>query len=101
MESEEIEFEVNSYEKANAFLKALGFKEWVQVNKKRRYSKYQDYNICIDEVERLGTFVEIELLVNEQNDINYEEQLLNVAKEIGINTDNRINSHYDTMISEL
>lgn len=101
MESEEIEFEVSSYEKANAFLKALGFKEWVQVNKKRRYSKYQDYNICIDEVERLGTFVEIELLVNEQNDINYEEQLLNVAKEIGINTDNRINSHYDTMISEL
>lgn len=101
MESEEIEFEVGSYEKANAFLKALGFKEWVQVNKKRRYTKYQDYNICIDEVERLGMFVEIELLVNEQNDINYEEQLLNVAKEIGINRDNRINSHYDTMISEL
>lgn len=53
MESEEIEFEVGSYEKANSFLKALGFKEWVQVNKKRRYSKYQNYNICIDEVERL------------------------------------------------
>lgn len=101
MESEEIEFEVNSYEKANSFLKALGFKEWVQVNKKRQYSKYQDYNICIDEVERLGTFIEIELLVNEQNDINYEEQLLNVAKEIGIDINNRVNSHYDTMISEL
>lgn len=101
MESEEIEFEVSSYEKANAFLKALGFKEWVQVNKKRRYAKFQEYNICIDEVERLGTFVEIELLINEENDINYEEQLLNVAKEIGINTDSRINSHYDTMISEL
>lgn len=27
MESEEIEFEVDSYEKANSFLKALGFKE--------------------------------------------------------------------------
>lgn len=101
MESEEIEFEVNSYEKANSFLKALGFKEWVQVNKKRQYSKYQDYNICIDEVEKLGTFIEIELLVNEQNDINYEEQLLSVAKEIGLDINNRINSHYDTMISEL
>lgn len=101
MESEEIEFEVNSFEKANLFLKALGFKKWVQVNRKRQYSKYQDYNICIDEVERLGTFIEIELLVNEQNDINYEEQLLNVAKEIGIDINNRVNSHYDTMISEL
>lgn len=101
MESEEIEFEVNSYEKANFFLKALGFKEWVQVNKERRYSKYKDYNICIDKVKRLGTFIEIELLINEQNDINYEEQLLIVAKEIGVDTSNRINSHYDTMIFEL
>lgn len=87
--------------KPTLFLKALGFKEWVQVNKKRQYSKYQDYNICIDEVEKLGTFIEIELLVNEQNDINYEEQLLSVAKEIGLDINNRINSHYDTMVSEL
>ena len=101
MESQEIEFEVNSYEKANSFLKALGFKEWVQVNKKRQHSKYNDYNICIDEVERLGTFVEIELLIDEDNDIDYEEMLLGVAKEMGIDTNNRINSHYDTMISEL
>lgn len=101
MESQEIEFEVSSYEKANEFLKALDYKEWVQVNKKRRYSKYKDFNICIDEVERLGTFIEIELLIEEENNDNYELELLNVAREIGINIDNRINSHYDTMISEL
>lgn len=101
MESEEIEFEVSSYEKANSFLKALGFQEWVQVNKKRRYTKYQDYNICIDEVERLGTFIEIELLIEEQTNEDYEEKILNVAKEMGIDILNRINSHYDTMVSEL
>lgn len=101
MESEEIEFEVSSYEKANSFLKALGFQEWVQVNKKRRYTKYQDYNICIDEVERLGTFMEIELLIEDQTNEDYEEKILNVAKEMGIDILNRINSHYDTMISEL
>ena len=100
-ESQEIEFEVGSYEKSNAFLKALGFKEWVQVNKKRQHSKYKDFNICIDEVERLGTFIEIELLVDEDNDGDYENMLLDVAKEMGIDTDHRINSHYDTMISEL
>ena len=101
MESEEIEFEVSSYELANKFLAALGFKEWVQVNKKRTYTKYQKYNICIDEVERLGTFIEIELLIPEKNDIDYEKELLEVAKEIGIDITTRINSHYDTMISEL
>lgn len=34
MESEEIEFEVSSYELANQFLKALGYTSWVEVNKK-------------------------------------------------------------------
>lgn len=100
-ESEEIEFEVSSYEKANLFLEALGFKKWVEVNKKRQYTKYQDYNICLDEVEHLGTFVEIEVLVSEQNETDYEEKILEVAKIMGINPDNRINSHYDTMISKL
>lgn len=101
MESEEIEFEVDSYEKANSFLKALGFKEWVQVNKKRRYSKYKDCNICIDEVEKLGFFVELELLIEEENDCDYEKQLLDLARELRLDISNRINIHYDTMISKL
>lgn len=101
MESEEIEFEVDSYEKANSFLKALGFKEWVQVNKKRRYSKYNDCNICMDEVEKLGFFVELELLIEQENDCDYEKQLLDLARELGIDINSRINSHYDTIISEI
>ena len=100
-ESEEIEFEVSSYEKANAFLKALGFEEWVQVNKERRYSKYKNCNICMDKVEGLGEFVEVEMLVSEQDDVDYKERLFEVAKEIGVETGNIVNSHYDTMIYEL
>ena len=101
MESEEIEFEVSSYELANQFLKALGYLPWVEENKKRRYSKYKEYNICIDEVERLGSFIELEILVDKDNKEDYELALLEVAKKLGINPDKRINSHYDTMISEL
>ena len=101
MESEEIEFEVSSYELANQFLKALGYLPWVEVNKKRRYSKYKEYNICIDEVEKLGSFVELEILVDKDNKEDYELALLEVAKKLGINPDKRINSHYDTMIYEL
>lgn len=101
-ESQEIEFGVDDYDKANCFLKALGYNEWVRVNKKRRYSSYLNANICIDEVERLGSFVEIEYLIDE-NDTknNYEEKILEIAEEIEIDTTKQINSHYDTMISEL
>ncbi len=101
MESEEIEFVVSSYEKANLFLKSLGYKPWVEVNKIRRNTKYKDCNICIDEVEKLGSFIELELLINKNDDIDYEHQLLDIAKELNIDTENRVNSHYDTMIYEL
>ncbi len=100
-ESQEIEFEVSSYEKANDLLTALGFKPWVQVNKVRRYTKYKDCNICIDQVERLGNFVELELLIEEQDDINYEEKLFTIASELNIDLSYRIFSHYDTMMAEL
>ncbi len=100
-ESKEIEFSVSSYEKANQFLEELGYKKWVVVNKKRRYAKYKDYNLCIDEVERLGAFIEIELLVNEDDTKDYIMDLKDVASELGLDKDNIVNSHYDTMISKL
>ena len=101
-ESKEIEFGVDSYEKAKQFLEELGYKKWVEVNKKRRYSKYEGANICIDEVERLGNFVEIELLVDEEDKVdNYEDELLKIAEKLGINIKNKVDDHYDTMIANL
>lgn len=100
-ESKEIEFEVSSYEKANQLLETLGYQKWVVVNKKRRYSKYLNYNLCIDEVERLGSFIEIEVLVEEEDREDYIPKLLEVAKLFQLTENDIVNSHYDTMISLL
>jgi len=103
-ESQEIEFGVLDYEKANLFLQALGYKEWVKVHKKRRYTTYLQATICMDEVERLGSFVEIEFLIEETDhrmDYDYEEELFTIAKKIGIDITKQIYSHYDTMIASL
>lgn len=100
-ESQEIEFGVDSYEKANQFLEVLGYQKWVVVNKKRRYSKYLEYNLCIDVVERLGSFLEIELLVEENDTKDYIPELLEVAKKFQLFENDIVNSHYDTMISLL
>ncbi len=101
-ESQEIEFGVDDYDKANSFLKSLGYNEWVIVNKRRRHTRYMNANICIDEVERLGSFVEIEYLIDEKEaETNYEDKILEIAKELGIDVEKRVNSHYDTMIAEL
>jgi len=101
-QAEEIEFGVEDPDKANSFLLNLGLKEWVTVEKKRVYTKYNVFNICIDEVKRLGSFAEIEIVTEETDKSDYyEKEILKVANELGIDTNNRINNFYDNMISEL
>jgi len=102
MESKEIEFEVNDFDGAYDFIKTLGFEEWVTVEKKRITTNYKEFNICIDEVKGLGEFVEIEIITSEENKADYyENEIIKVCQELSIDPNNRINSHYDTMINEL
>lgn len=97
----EVEFEVSSYENANHFLEFIGFEKWVEVRKKRVHTFYKDCNICIDEVEELGSFVELEYVV--EDDVLEEEILKkidDIAKELGIDTIKEVHQYYDEMITE-
>jgi len=44
-----------------AILKGLGFAEKIKIKKTRWSASNEDYKICVDSVERLGSFVEIEV----------------------------------------
>ena len=102
MQSKEIEFSVSDYDSAYDFLNTLGLDEYVTVEKKRITTKYKGFNICIDEVKRLGNFIEIEIITEGENKTDfYEQEIINIAKELGIAIKNRVNSFYDTMIREL
>lgn len=102
MSSKEIEFEVSDYDKAYDFLSTLGLKKWVTVEKTRVTGTYGVFNICIDTVKHLGDFIEIEIVTEDENNIAmYEERILEVAKELSIDQNDRVNSHYDTMLNEL
>ena len=101
-ESKEIEFDVSDYDDVYEFLTTLGLAQWVTVEKKRITTKYKEFNICLDEVKYLGSFIEIEILTDELNKVDYyEEMMKSVADELGIDIKNIVNKHYDTMISEL
>ena len=97
----EVEFGVSSYSDANKFLELIGFQKWVEVSKKRVHTFYKDCNICIDEVDTLGSFVELEYVVDDKEE---EEKVLEkieeIAKEIGIDTKRVVNQYYDEMIAE-
>jgi adenylate cyclase, class 2 len=49
-----------SLESGLNFLEKLNFKEAFTISKIREIYKYQDFEICLDNVEKLGFFIEIE-----------------------------------------
>src|SRR3990167_10644139 len=50
----EHETEIQNGEEMAAAIELLGFKKMVEVKKTRETAKYQNYTICLDEVEGLG-----------------------------------------------
>jgi len=63
---DEYEIIVDSAEKAQNILKALDFKELVIVDKIRKVYTYNDFEISIDIVKDLGSFVEVEYIGEEK-----------------------------------
>ena len=75
---EEFEVEVNNFDNMREILKKLNFIEVTTIRKKRRYFKLREYTVCLDEVENLGYFVEIEKKTGEYN----PEELLKLLKKL-------------------
>ncbi len=67
--ADEYEFMVGDASAAEQMIVALGWKEYVTVDKKRFEAKTSQYNICLDEVARLGVFIELEKLTEDDENI--------------------------------
>ena len=66
----EVSAEIGSVEDGLRFLKKLGFEEAFTLKKSRDVFEYNNFTICLDRVDKLGNFIEIEKLV----DSNSEEE---------------------------
>ena len=94
---EEIEIKVDSYEKAVELLKKLGFTPFKKIVKKREIYKLEDVIICLDNVEELGTFLEIEVK-SDQID-HAKEKIFNIARRLGLDPSNSIRKSYLELIN--
>ena len=99
--SDEYEFVVDDGNAARQMLTALGWQEIVTVDKVRLESKTEDYTICIDEVAKLGLFIELEVLTEDSVDVkNIQQQMCNFLKNLDI--DGKLwKIPYDTSIRNL
>ena len=80
----------------------FGYREATRVIKKRRTAELGEYEICLDEVERLGSFIEVEKLAH--NDADAEpvlKELIAFLATLGIAPEDRVKEGYDIMIANL
>jgi len=92
---EEYEVEVDNFNNAKKILEKLGFKEVVKVKKKRRYFRLKEYLVYLDEVQKLGSFVEIEKKANEYD----PKELIEFLKALGAEDIER-RSYLELLLSE-
>lgn len=101
-EVKEFESTVGNPNEIIKMFQLLGFKEYVKINKTRIEGKIKDFSICIDEVENLGSFLEIEKITEREDkraEINLELQ--DFLLSLGISLEQICNKRYHTMIYEL
>ncbi len=67
MTRKELETEVSSPDTCRLILEALGYRPFFPVNKLRQYYHRDNVTACVDQVEGLGSFLELEILVEEES----------------------------------
>ena len=101
LSSKEYEVEVSSAETVQRMLPLMGFKELVRVNKTRIKSTHEHFNICIDEVEQLGGFVELECMTEREDIENVQSEMYEFLSNLGVAVIEKVTIPYDTQIYHL
>lgn len=82
-------------------LERLGYTHGVRIHKHRRIAKYNDLELCLDEVDDLGTFVEVEKLTSDDADVDMvQEELWLLLVQLGISEEDRVHKGYDTLMHD-
>ncbi len=96
----EHEVHVDSREEIEQMLYLMGYKKALAIRKTRYTTHYRDCEICIDEVEGLGAFIEMEKLSKDGNPEEIQEELFKFFESIGIRRENRVTKGYDILLLE-
>src|SRR3989344_4720175 len=102
MDNTEYETEVKDGDEMHNILLLLGWKPEVEVKKVRKKGKLGEYEICLDSVEQLGNFVELEKLTDDNVDPEkVRKELFEALKPFGLSEKDEETKGYDTQIYQL
>lgn len=94
----EHEFEISDEKEMTLTLHLLGYEERVTVEKMRQKCTLKEYEVCIDTVTGLGSFIEIESISNDENAEKVQATLLDELISLGIDPHDRVFHGYDTLL---
>ena len=102
MDNLEYETEITDPKATHSILTTLGWFPVVEVKKLRRKGKLGEYEICLDQVEKLGNFIELEKLTSDDADPEaVREELFKKLESLGLSRNNEEARGYDTQIYRL
>lgn len=83
-------------------LQYMGYGVYSDLVKIRRKGRYGDaVEVCLDEVPPLGTFIELEMLCDDDVDGSaIEAELMSILDKIGIDYDERMLRGYDVLMNQ-
>ena len=96
----EYETEVASAEEEENMLTLMGYQRGVVVSKTRITTHYQGYEICIDEVAGLGSFIEMEKLTEAGAAEEIQNEMFAFLVSLGITPEDRVNLGYDLLLMQ-
>ena len=99
MTRKELETSVGNADICREILESLGFYALAEVRKVRQYYRSGMITVCLDQVEGLGDFLELESLVEDESDRERAlEQLYSILNELGLKKNDTIQTSYLSML---
>ena len=96
---EELNFAVESGATFETMLDRLGFTRTLEVDKWRETYRLGNASVSLDTVEGLGTFAEIEVITENEND-NPTGLIEMIAKEIGVEGEPNLASYLELLLAK-
>ncbi|MFC7199107.1 class IV adenylate cyclase [Halospeciosus flavus] len=94
----EIETGVDDGDDADAIFEALGFEAAATVEKRRETYTLDDYTVVLDDVVDVGTYVEVETEVEEDEVESAREGAYDVLRRLGLDPDEQVRTSYLGML---
>lgn len=93
----EKELTIDNPDEMAKILELLGYNQIMIIQKTRRKGQCAGFNLCLDEVDGLGAFLEVEVISDEPaNEV--QNGVLRWLKSFGINESDIVMQGYDTLI---